>query len=363
MLRAAYGLEQPAHDRGRPARPARLPGGAASSSTSSRAGSSSAASSRAEELVGSLERAPVRSGGVRPGHVAIVDLLRARTRRAAGRVRARPRGGRVPAAHAELAVPRRRPPPRARRPMRGWRGPIRCRGRATSSTRRARDRRGGSTWCARRRPTTARRASRARSGRTSAPYCGPEDVPRVTRRRDLSELVWPIEARPQRARAAAGGRVAVDQRSRTRPRRSRSRTAGSGGWTARSTPSRRPTQLPIRPCSSRCARSATFGATELEAFAGCSSIWFVERMLDPKSMDVEVDARMRGSIAHQALFSFFSGLPKRLGTEQVPPEQLDDALEFLRECLGDAITGGARDAARADRPPAQRAAPGRSGAT
>ena len=50
---------------------------------------------------------------------------------------------------------------------------------------------------------------------------------------------------------------------------------------------------------------------------------------------------MRGSIAHQALFKFFSGLPKRLGAEQVPAERLDEALEFLRECLDDAIAGGA----------------------
>ena len=78
------------------------------------------------------------------------------------------------------------------------------------------------------------------------------------------------------------------------------------------------------------ASRTMFGVTELEAFAGCSSIWFVERMLDPKSMDAEVDARMRGSIAHQTLFKFFSGLPKRLGCEQVSPEQLDDALAFLR---------------------------------
>ena len=86
-----------------------------------------------------------------------------------------------------------------------------------------------------------------------------------------------------------------------------------------------------------------FGVTELEAFAGCSSIWFVERMLDPKSMDADVDARMRGSIAHQALFKFFSGLPKRLGCEQVSPEQLDDALAFLGECLAEAIAGGAEN--------------------
>ena len=42
-----------------------------------------------------------------------------------------------------------------------------------------------------------------------------------------------------------------------------------------------------RRCSSRCARASTFGVTELEAFAGCSSIWFVERLLDPRSMDAE----------------------------------------------------------------------------
>ena len=35
----------------------------------------------------------------------------------------------------------------------------------------------------------------------------------------------------------------------------------------------------------------------------------VERVIDPRTMDVEVDARMRGSIAHQALYKFFSGLP------------------------------------------------------
>jgi ATP-dependent helicase/DNAse subunit B len=106
---------------------------------------------------------------------------------------------------------------------------------------------------------------------------------------------------------------------------------------------RRPTKLTDPTVLESLGSRAMFGVTELEAFAGCSSIWFVERMLDPKSMDVEVDARMRGSIAHQALFKFFSGLPKRLGSEQVAPEQLDDALGFLRECLTEAIAGGAEN--------------------
>src|SRR6266516_7622323 len=58
-------------------------------------------------------------------------------------------------------------------------------------------------------------------------------------------------------------------------------------------------------------------------------------------MDAEVDARMRGSVAHQALFKVFPGLPKRLDSERVPPERLDEALDFMRECLAEAITGGA----------------------
>src|SRR5262249_58765013 len=67
----------------------------------------------------------------------------------------------------------------------------------------------------------------------------------------------------------------------------------------------------------------------------------VERLVERKSMDAEIDARMRGSVAHQALFKFFSGLPKRLDSERVPAERLDEALEFMRECLAEAIAGGA----------------------
>jgi ATP-dependent helicase/DNAse subunit B len=80
--------------------------------------------------------------------------------------------------------------------------------------------------------------------------------------------------------------------------------------------------------------------TELELFADCSSMWFVERLISPRTIDGEVDARLRGSVAHQALFKFFSGLPKRVGSERVEPAKLDETLEFLRECLGEAIDGG-----------------------
>jgi ATP-dependent helicase/DNAse subunit B len=86
-------------------------------------------------------------------------------------------------------------------------------------------------------------------------------------------------------------------------------------------------------------RRATFAVTELERFADCSSIWFVERMLDPKAIDAQVDARLRGIAAHQTLYKFYSGLPKELGAERVTPDNVERAVGFLRTCLDDALGG------------------------
>jgi hypothetical protein len=65
----------------------------------------------------------------------------------------------------------------------------------------------------------------------------------------------------------------------------------------------------------------------------------VERLVDPRSIDAQADARLRGGIAHQTLFRFFSGLPKELGSDRVDPKRLDDALAYLRRCLDDALGG------------------------
>ena len=69
-------------------------------------------------------------------------------------------------------------------------------------------------------------------------------------------------------------------------------------------------------------------------------MWFVDRLISPRTIDAEVDPRLRGSVAHQALYKFFSGLPKRVGSERVEAAKLDEALEFLRECLVEAIESG-----------------------
>jgi hypothetical protein len=68
-------------------------------------------------------------------------------------------------------------------------------------------------------------------------------------------------------------------------------------------------------------------------------MWLVERLVSPRSIDAEPDARLRGQVAHSALHKFFAGLPKRLGVERVEPDRLDESLTFLRECLEEALAG------------------------
>ena len=72
-------------------------------------------------------------------------------------------------------------------------------------------------------------------------------------------------------------------------------------------------------------------------------MWFVERV------SAAEEHRRRGRrppdaarSSHQALFTFFKGLPKRTGVDRVQPETLEDALVFLRECLADALVAHVR---------------------
>ncbi len=294
-----------------------------------------------EELAASLERAQVRLGPARSGHVTVLDLLRARTRRAEvvfvlgleeGVFPQRAPGSpfldderrRELGDGARLAKPD--PVSRARYLF------------YTACTRPSRRlylvREAATDDGAPRQPSPFWEDVRA--------VLRPDDLPRVTRRRALSELVWPLEGAPsERERLRAVSWLSSTDRSGAEG------IALANGWERRLARAfdafRRPTRLTDPAVLESLASRTMFGVTELEAFAGCSSIWFVERMLDPKSMDAEVDPRMRGSIAHQTLFKFFSGLPKRLGCEQVSPEQLDDALAFLSECLTEAIAGGAEN--------------------
>ena len=129
-------------------------------------------------------------------------------------------------------------------------------------------------------------------------------------RRPLSHLTWPLHAAPsERERLRALAVLAASDRDEA------DSVARANGWERRLDralgASERPTRLRHPLVLEELAQKQVFGATELEVFADCSSMWFVDRLIAPRQIDGEVDARLRGSIAHSALNKFYSGLPKR----------------------------------------------------
>jgi ATP-dependent helicase/DNAse subunit B len=177
----------------------------------------------------------------------------------------------------------------------------------------------------------------------------PDEVERWTRRRPLSALTWPLEEAPTvRERVRALASLASSEPA---PARSLAR---ANGWERRLERAlaafERPTRLTHPVVLEELRQKTSFSVTDLERFTDCSSIWLFERVISPRSIDAEADALLRGTVAHQALFSFFKGLPKRTGAERLQPEHLPDALEFLRECLSDALQAHVR----LDLPPLER---------
>ena len=166
----------------------------------------------------------------------------------------------------------------------------------------------------------------------------PEDVARWTFRRRLSELTRPLEdARTERERLRALARLDATEADEA------AGLAAANGWERRLGRARtaftRKTKLTHPLVLESLGARDSFGVTELERFADCSSAWFVERYLDPRSIDAEVDAKLKGMVAHTTLNRFFSGLPKELGADTVAPERIDDAVRFMRACLDDSLAG------------------------
>ena len=168
MLRSAYGLDGAAGRRRRRGSTCAASPRPRGCSTSSTAGSALGEPLAADDVIAALERLEVRPATRgEPGRVAVLDLMRARTRRFERRLRARARGGVAAAARraarrsstttagASSARRLERPDPVSRDRYLFYTA-------CTRATRRL-------CSCARRRPTTARRASRARSGTRSRP--------------------------------------------------------------------------------------------------------------------------------------------------------------------------------------------------
>ncbi len=176
----------------------------------------------------------------------------------------------------------------------------------------------------------------------AAPFL-PEEIERATFRRSLSELTWPIEAAPtERERVRALARLTAEPDDVPLALA----LAESNGWTRRLQRARRAftrdTKLRNPVVLAQFGSRTVFGATELERFVDCSSAWLMERVVDPKTIDAEADALLRGKVAHQTLYAFYSGLPKELGADRVTPETLEPALRFLNRCLEDAFGSGVR---------------------
>jgi ATP-dependent helicase/DNAse subunit B len=168
------------------------------------------------------------------------------------------------------------------------------------------------------------------------------EVERWTKRRSLSKLVWddvrqaPNERERLRSLAALASSRQVEARALAR----------ANGWERQLERAlhalERPSKLVNSAVLEELGARGTFSVTELEAFGTCSEMWFVERVVSPREIDGEVDAKLRGSVAHQTLYRFYSGLPKRFGADRVDESRLDEQLDFLRECLRGAIEGQVR---------------------
>ena len=165
-----------------------------------------------------------------------------------------------------------------------------------------------------------------------------EDVRRWTRRRSLSALTWSLDGAPtERERLRALAELAANDPGGA------DALARANGWERRleraTSAFRRPTKLTHALVLEQLGAKATFNVTELERFADCSSAWFVERFLSPRSIDAEVDAKLRGSVAHNALYKFFTRMPKELGVEQLDERIAEDAVRLMRACLDEALQG------------------------
>ena len=307
--------------------------------------------SRTDVLAG-LERATVRGdSAASPGRVAVLDLMRARTRRF----------DTVFVLGLEQGTLPRRPRVEpfldddVRRALDERRGARLARPDAAS-----RDRYLFATACSRprRRLLLVRQAvGDEGTPREPSPFWESvrdlfdvDDVRRHTVRRPLSELTWPIESAPnerERLRSLAG--VAA------RAPREAEALARENGWDRRLQRATRAFDRPTRVTHERALRLLSsrdaYSVSELERMASCSSAWFVERYLRPATIDKEIDRMMRGSILHAALQRFYQQLPSAIpGADRVTEENVEAAVALMHGCVAQAVETGLRiDAGDLDR--------------
>jgi len=171
----------------------------------------------------------------------------------------------------------------------------------------------------------------------------PDEVAWATTRRPLSQLTWALDSAPtERERLRAVARLSADFEQELLARA----LAETNGWSRRLDRARdafdRDAMLRSPAVLDAFGARTTFAVTELERFIDCSSAWLFERVVDPKRIDAEADALVRGKVAHQTLYAFYGGLPKELDADRVTEENLEAAIPFLERCLDDSLRSGVR---------------------
>jgi RecB family exonuclease len=76
-----------------------------------------------------------------------------------------------------------------------------------------------------------------------------------------------------------------------------------------------------------------WSASALEAWAGCPTRWFVERLLRARDLEPEPEPLARGALAHAALRDVLEGLRRETGSARLAPETLARAHRLLRAAL------------------------------
>jgi len=160
----------------------------------------------------------------------------------------------------------------------------------------------------------------------------------LVRRRGLADVSYPLaEAPSDRERLRALARSLRDDADWA------TAVAAATGWERKlvraASATRRDPDVRDAELCAELAGAERFSVTELEKYVDCSSMWFVERVLDPRQIDFELDARTRGSIAHATLARFYAQLPAEVGVERLTRDDLPAAYALMRRCLGDALAG------------------------
>ena len=87
---------------------------------------------------------------------------------------------------------------------------------------------------------------------------------------------------------------------------------------------------------------AVVSVSDIETYLACPYRWFQARVVAPGTLDLEIDARTRGTLAHEALAEFYRRLPGALGVERVTPGVVGDAVELAERVTTEVLAGAGR---------------------